>query len=201
MRPLHRPKVPSIDYRDRPRTNVRLLGGTLLLGISIGAAGVLLASMTRPQPRATKDAVSEPDGSLVPSNAAPAHEASAAVAPARTGSVYSDAKDDRAAAALAAYKATEMRNALSRQAAALRGCYDAFLADEPDVAEGKVTIDFQIDPDGKVLAPGIVESELEGDALADCLVARVAGFAFPPPPDHRKAYAAHTFYFKKDAAL
>jgi hypothetical protein len=173
MRPVHRPKAPTIDYRDRRGVNLRILGGTLLLGMTIGASGVLLVSMAKPVARVETPAI------VVPAPVV--------------------AKPEHPSASLDAYKATEMKNALIRQSPALRGCYDSFLLDEPDVPEGKVTIDFQIDPDGKVVAPGIVESELESQELKDCLVARVAAFAFPPPPDRVRAYAAHTFHFQRDA--
>lgn len=170
-RNARRAKVPTIDYRDRPRTNRRLLAGAFFGGALAGAVAMHV---------------------LAP-GAAPAPPVAVAPPPVRAPEPAVDRVAD--------YKANELPNALQRQSAALKACYDIYLQDEPDLAEGKVTIDFQIDPDGTVSSPGIVKTELDDHALSDCLVARVAGFAFPPPPDRKKTYASHTFVFQKERGL
>lgn len=193
MRPQRRPLLPGIDYRDRPRSDRRSLGSALLLGILLGAVGVLFSSVTKPEvPR--DDARPRDDSAAIASESAVVSTSTVPrpLAPARGSASDTVAAD---------YKANELKNSLARQAPSLRACYETFLQDEPDVFEGKVTIDFRIDGDGNVLSPGIVASDLDSDTFADCLVARLAGFAFPPPPDHQKTYAAHTFLFKRDAAF
>jgi hypothetical protein len=182
-----RAQVPTIDYRDHPPLNGRALVAAFVAGLTLGGAATAFALHDRIAPEAGA-AVATPPGAAEP----------AGVLPARTGLSDSAVADG---AALDAYRGHELKNALLRQSPVLRACYDTFLQDEPDISEGKVTIDFQIDPDGRVLPPGIVESELDAQSLTDCLVARIAGFEFPPPPGRHKTYAAHTFFFKKEARL
>ncbi len=220
--PLRR-KAPSIDYRDpRPRKAL-LLATPLVLGIVVGLLVGRVTSRSAPAarvsaPLAGSEAVAKaelatesPAGGGTPSGrggsgaplvatageaemptAADATEAAfTAIAP--TGPIRA-----KHHAASGEYANGAVKNVILRNASDIRTCYESYLEAGPAVDEGKITIDWQIDADGKVVKPAVVTSDLDGESLVDCLVARFAGFEFPPPPDRRKTYAVHTFVFRRE---
>ena len=196
--PLRR-KAPSIDYRDkRPKRALLLavpVAAGLIFGLVVGRVSMKPAPVA---PSLTLEdaapAVAAPDGALpaaAETEEEPAVAASTAIAP-------SMPVRPKLHPVTGEYANGAVKNVILRNAAEIRTCYESYLEASPSVDEGKVTIDWQIDADGKVVKPAVVTSELDGETLADCLVARFAGFEFPPPPDRRKTYAVHTFVFRRE---
>ena len=174
----------TVDYRDRERSTLRrwpivvaaagaVAAAAFVVGLKVAERPPLLTGMAR-TPLAAEAPPVEPPVAIAASESAK-HEA---------------AEAEHAFAA-------EVDRWVASHAVALKPCYDAYLAEEPAVTEGRVTMNWQIDPDGFVVHPEVVATDLDGLALADCLVAKLSAFVFPPPPDHKKNLAVHNFDFRK----
>ena len=95
------------------------------------------------------------------------------------------------------YIAGAVKNTILKHYAAIGAIYKRYLAGHPKKAEGRVKMDWRIAPDGHVIEPGIVFSELDpGSRMERALVREVAGWRFPPPPGGMEKYVAHTFRFR-----
>ena len=93
------------------------------------------------------------------------------------------------------YLQKQVKNTLTKAQARFRECYTTFLTTEPETKSGKVVLDWQVQPDGSVLRPEVVRSELPQATLGGCLRDEVAKLVFPPPPSGTTRYVEHTFRF------
>lgn len=190
---LRRRELPGIDYRDRRRLSLKR---TPFLAATAGVAALsfILGIKAAPHQDASAPKAAVPETTFVSAETPPKMEENAAVAsaPALAAKAAPGASD-------AAKKefAADVDHWIESHAVALQPCYDAYLAEDPAVAEGRVTMNWQIDPDGFVLHPEVVATDLDGLTLADCLVAKLSAFVFPAPPDRKKSLAVHNFDFRK----
>lgn len=63
----------------------------------------------------------------------------------------------------------------------VRHCYELGLQSDPNL-KGRITIDFRIEPSGKVSAATVVEDTLAVAAVGTCIAARAANWTFPTTP-------------------
>lgn len=99
------------------------------------------------------------------------------------------------------YLAGPVKNAILKAAPSLQQCYLDLLKTKPKVTAGKLHLDWQIDQEGKVLEAGVVQNQLESPAFGDCVVQKLNGIHFPPPPFGQNKYVEHSLFFKDEAAL
>ena len=95
----------------------------------------------------------------------------------------------------APYLQKQVKNTLTKRQSQFLECYTSFLTTEPETKSGKVGLDWQVQPDGSVLRPEVVRSELPQATLGGCLRDEVAKLVFPPPPSGAARYVEHTFRF------
>jgi len=93
------------------------------------------------------------------------------------------------------YLQKQVKNTLTKRQSQFRECYTSFLTTEPETKSGRVVLDWQVQPDGSVLRPEVVRSELPQATLGECLRDEVARMTFPPPPSGAARYVEHTFRF------
>ena len=93
------------------------------------------------------------------------------------------------------YLQKQVKNTLTKRQSQFRECYTSFLTTEPETKSGRVVLDWQVQPDGSVLRPEVVRSELPQATLGECLRDEVARMTFPPPPSGTARYVEHTFRF------
>lgn len=93
-----------------------------------------------------------------------------------------------------------IREALIAHQNELENCYQNFLLKKPEVAEGSVTVSWLIDAEGSVLSTQLAQSEFQDESLASCILEKVAGVKFGPPPERQTTQLAHKFRFKRRAA-
>ena len=96
------------------------------------------------------------------------------------------------------YLAQEVKNTIRKKSADIKMCYTEFLTTHPKKLEGKLNVDWQIDKSGKVLQPELIDSSLENQKLADCVLKKIAKWHFPAPPNEKTKYVAHQFNFKQE---
>ncbi len=95
------------------------------------------------------------------------------------------------------YISGAVKNTILRHYTEIGSIYKRYLSLHPRRKSGKVRVDWQIAPDGRVIDPGIVISELDaGSRLETGLLAAIAAWHFPPPPSGMRRYVAHTFVFR-----
>jgi len=82
----------------------------------------------------------------------------------------------------------------------IRYCYQRELTRSPDI-EGKVTMKFVIDRDGRVSAADVKTSSLDSAAVEGCLEARFQRFRFPEPKGGGIAIVAYPFVFVNDGGV
>ncbi|OGG99126.1 MAG: hypothetical protein A2600_04955 [Candidatus Lambdaproteobacteria bacterium RIFOXYD1_FULL_56_27] len=99
------------------------------------------------------------------------------------------------------YLSGPVKNAILKAAPSLQQCYLDLLKTKPSVTSGKLHLDWQINKEGKVLEAGVVQNQLENKAFGDCVVQKIAGLHFPPPPFGQTKYVEHSLFFKDEAAL
>jgi hypothetical protein len=64
--------------------------------------------------------------------------------------------------------------------------------------EGNVTMDWQVDKDGEVIAPSVVRSSFTDAAFHSCMAKKISSWRFPEPPFGGKKYVEHTFKFQDE---
>lgn len=98
------------------------------------------------------------------------------------------------------YVKNEVRNTIAKKWKEMNDCYKRFLeaTPPPQTTDGVVSIDWQVDADGKALSPEIVSSQINHPVLEACLISKIKTWRFPPPPlTGRNAYVLYKFNFKK----
>ena len=73
-----------------------------------------------------------------------------------------------------------IKKVIDEHRAEIRWCYEAVLQDNPKL-EGKVTLRWRIDSDGKVTRVEVTETTLESPAVEGCMVEKVKKWEFPKP--------------------
>jgi hypothetical protein len=74
----------------------------------------------------------------------------------------------------------KIRDVMRRQQASMSDCFEAHLERHP-AFQGKVTLLFAIEPDGRVSDTSVVQSDFADCEVTQCLRAHFAGLSFPPP--------------------
>ncbi len=73
-----------------------------------------------------------------------------------------------------------IRAVVRSRIADVRGCYNETLVNDP-TAQGRLVVQFTIDPEGQVSAAAVTQNELPTDAVGRCVVEAVKRWAFPKP--------------------
>ena len=98
-----------------------------------------------------------------------------------------------------AYLKGAVKNTIVKHAQSIQGCYLSLIESTPDILEsGKVLIDWQIDPRGKVFEVGVVRDEFSNKEFQACLREKIREIIFPAPPSVRPVYVEHTLLFRKE---
>ena len=98
-----------------------------------------------------------------------------------------------------AYLKGAVKNTIVKHAQSIQGCYLSLIESTPDILEsGKVLIDWQIDPRGKVFEVGVVRDEFSNKEFQKCLGTNISRIVFPMPPSRNPVYVEHTFLFRKE---
>ena len=92
-----------------------------------------------------------------------------------------------------------VKNTIVKHAQSIQGCYLSLIESTPELPEsGRVLVDWQIDPGGKVFEAGVVRDEFSNKDFQSCLREKIGEIIFPAPPSVRSVYVDHTFVFKKE---
>ena len=92
-----------------------------------------------------------------------------------------------------------VKNTIVKYAQSIQSCYLSLIESTPDIPEsGKVLVDWQIDPRGKVFEAGVVRDEFSNKEFQACLREKIGEIIFPAPPSVRPVYVEHTFLFRKE---
>ena len=92
-----------------------------------------------------------------------------------------------------------VKNTIVKHAKSIQGCYLSLIESTPELPEsGKILVDWQIDPEGKVFEAGVVRDEFSNMEFQSCLGKKISNIVFPAPPPGRSIYVEHTFVFRKE---
>ena len=98
------------------------------------------------------------------------------------------------------YIAKAVNNSITKASTQLQACYLTYLDSLPDVKEGKVKLDWQIDTKGQVFAAGVVSSSFQDQTIEHCLIQKLSAIQFPAPPLGMTKYVEHSLFFKNQAS-
>ena len=93
------------------------------------------------------------------------------------------------------YLQNEVKNTIIKGYKDLQGCYKDFLATNPEVTDGDIKMDWQIETDGDVDSPAVVTSPFREEKFHKCMADKITAWRFPEPPV--KKYVSHTFKFSR----
>lgn len=93
------------------------------------------------------------------------------------------------------YRKAVIQGAIRAKTTELEGCYNAYLADSPEVAEGSIRIGWDIGPEGAVTAVRVIDTDLADDDFTSCVTRLVQSWEFTPSPDGEPLVVAHKFSF------
>jgi TonB family protein len=97
-----------------------------------------------------------------------------------------------------ALDANEVRQIVRSNIPDVQACYEETLRSRPGV-EGRVTVQFAIGADGRVLVAVVAESSV-GDATLDaCVVEAVKGWVFPEPRGGGNVVVTYPFVFEAES--
>lgn len=95
------------------------------------------------------------------------------------------------------YVKNEVNNTIAKNTSKIQACYNKFLEGKPTVTDGKVVVDWQVEPDGDPYRPEVVQTDFADSSFGKCLVDEIQSWTFPEPPSGRKTYVFYKFFFKK----
>ena len=81
---------------------------------------------------------------------------------------------------------------------AIRYCYEKQLLKNPKM-EGRVDLEFRIDPDGRVKQARVVNSDLDSKAVELCILKIVEGLRFAAPKGAHNVTVKYPFVFRVDS--
>lgn len=142
----------------------------------------------------------------VPLGASPQEEAAAAKDPETTPEPQPEpvqrpesASDDPPKAKVkGALDANEVRQVVRSNIPDVQACYEETLRSRPGV-EGRVTVQFAIGADGRVLVAVVAESSVGDATLEACVVEAVKGWVFPEPHGGGKVVVTYPFVFEAES--
>ena len=92
-----------------------------------------------------------------------------------------------------------VKNTIVKHAKSIQSCFLSLIESTPELPErGKVLVDWQIDPVGKVFEAGVIRDEFSNKEFQTCLGTKIGEIIFPAPPSVRSVYVDHTFLFRKE---
>ena len=92
-----------------------------------------------------------------------------------------------------------VKNTIVKHAKSIQGCFLKLIESNPDIPEsGRVVVDWQIAPGGKVFEAGVIRDEFSNKEFQTCLREKIGEIIFPVPPSVRPVYVEHTFLFRKE---
>lgn len=95
------------------------------------------------------------------------------------------------------YEKNEVKNTILKNAAdPIQACFNGWIKDHKEFVAGRVTLDWQILPDGTVDKPEIISSEI-GD-INGCIIDNIKALKFPAPPEGKPYYIVHKFFFRRE---
>ena len=98
-----------------------------------------------------------------------------------------------------AYLKGAVKNTIVKHAKSIQSCFLKLIESTPELPEsGRVLVDWQIDPGGKVFEAGVIRDEFSNKEFQTCLKTNIGGIVFPAPPSGRSIYVEHTFLFRKE---
>ncbi|WP_244594344.1 AgmX/PglI C-terminal domain-containing protein [Leptospira ryugenii] len=103
---------------------------------------------------------------------------------------------------LSDYNKREVNNTIKKHSRKIQHCYNEFLDTKPKITEGKIHVDWQIQPEGFVETPEIITSNFQSADFENCIKREISSWKFPPTPNRdRNTYAEFTFVFRKQENL
>ena len=98
-----------------------------------------------------------------------------------------------------AYLKGAVKNTIVKHAQSIQSCFLKLIESNPDIPEsGRVLVDWQIDPGGKVFEAGVIRDEFSNKEFQTCVGSEIGDIVFPVPPSGRSIYVEHTFLFRKE---
>ena len=98
-----------------------------------------------------------------------------------------------------AYLKGAVKNTIVKHAGSIQNCFLKLIESNPDIPEsGRVLVDWQIDPRGKVFGAGVVRDAFGNKVFQTCIERAISDIRFPAPPFGNPTYVEHTFFFKKE---
>ena len=92
-----------------------------------------------------------------------------------------------------------VKNTIVKNSQSIQSCFLKLIESTPELPEsGKVLVDWQIDPGGKVFEAGVVRDEFSSKEFKACLREKIGEIIFPAPPYGSSVYVEHTFVFRKE---
>lgn len=82
---------------------------------------------------------------------------------------------------------------------ATRACYDKAVKKQPAIGEGRVIINFKIDPDGTVIetSQGMQDDQITDEGVVNCISEVIKGIKFPKSAGGKTTRAYHLFEFAR----
>ena len=92
-----------------------------------------------------------------------------------------------------------VKNTIVKHAQSIQSCFLKLIESNPDIPEsGRVLVDWQIDPGGKVFEAGVIRDEFSNKEFQTCVGSEIGDIVFPATPSGRSVYVEHTFVFRKE---
>lgn len=96
------------------------------------------------------------------------------------------------------YIVNQVKNTIIKRSGTIQQCYNEFLERKPEKFEGRVKMDWKIEPDGGVSGAEKVTAEFGDEKFWNCMKSKISEWEFPDPPMGQQKYVAHKFFFKKN---
>ena len=92
-----------------------------------------------------------------------------------------------------------VKNTIVKHAQSIQSCFLKLIESNQDIPEsGRVLVDWQIDPGGKVFEAGVIRDEFSNNEFQTCVGSEIGDIVFPATPSGRSVYVEHTFVFRKE---
>ena len=95
------------------------------------------------------------------------------------------------------YHDQQIKNTIMKNRGDIIECYNTFITTNPEMTDGPLKVDFQIDDDGDVLSSEKVSGPFVDETFIQCVTNTITKWKFPEPNIATPVYAEHTFHFKR----
>ena len=105
--------------------------------------------------------------------------------------------DPKGAKSISPYHDFQVKNTIMKNRGDIIKCYNTFIETKPQITDGRLKVDFEIDDNGEVIHAEKVTGPFVDETFLSCVTGNIKKWKFPEPNIPTPVYVEHTFHFSQ----